>query len=69
VEGIKSTAAKRYNLRIRGISGRNTGKWAGRGKDYSLAGCGLQGATRDFCHGPNRRDREGPVRDQAYQPR
>ncbi len=30
----KSTAAKRHNLRIRGISERNARKWAGSSKGY-----------------------------------
>src|SRR5712691_1466858 len=38
----KTTAAKRHNLRIRGISERNARKWAGKQQGI-LAGCGLQG--------------------------
>jgi RNA-directed DNA polymerase len=34
VEGMETTAAKRHNLRIRGISGRNARKWAGSSKGY-----------------------------------
>src|SRR5260370_41346317 len=34
----KSTAAKRHNLRIRGISERNARKWAGSSKGYWRGG-------------------------------
>jgi RNA-directed DNA polymerase len=36
----KTTAAKRYNLRIRGMSERTARKWAGGSKGYwRVAGC------------------------------